>query len=196
MNFQAFYPYDLTETLYLYLASRMPLMPNRIFALLKQKKVKYNSNTCVYNVNDEQLENYFKQVDEQIQNENTTDLETFQSPYKALAKQLRALYPNGLKYGTVKYWRGNTFEICKKLETLSTIMPLNTEECIKATKEYINSFDGDFQYMRTLPYFILKVTIVDGQYEYTSDLLTMIEYIRDPDNNEIPIHTDWIADLK
>lgn len=196
MNIEAFNNYSLEDTMFLYLATRVPLIGNKISNFLGQRLISYNGSHATYKVHDEMLENYFQQLDTQKRSENINNENVFVSPYKALAKKLIDIYPNGIKQGTVKYWRGNIFEICRKLEALSTIATLDTGECIKATQTYVDSFNGDFQYMRTLPYFILKTTLVDGQYEYTSDLLTMIEYIRNPNDTEIPIHTDWIADLK
>jgi len=48
--------------------------------------------------------------------------------------------------------------------------------------------------MRTLKYFIIKRTVLDGATEYVSDLLSYIQMLSD--GEEINNNNNWVADLK
>lgn len=95
-----------------------------------------------------------------------------------LANELRELYPAGRKEGTTYMWRGTTAEIAKKLKTLVVKYKYSftREQVIKATKEYINSFNGNYKKMRLLKYFILKSERdADDNVNVISELMTLIE---------------------
>lgn len=95
-----------------------------------------------------------------------------------LANELRELYPAGRKEGTTYMWRGTTAEIAKKLKTLVVKYKYSftREQVIKATKEYIGSFNGNYKKMRLLKYFILKSERdADDNVNVTSELMTLIE---------------------
>lgn len=95
-----------------------------------------------------------------------------------LANELRELYPAGRKEGTTYMWRGTTAEIAKKLKTLVVKYKYSftKEQVLKATKEYINSFNGNYKKMRLLKYFILKSERdADDNINVISELMTLIE---------------------
>lgn len=95
-----------------------------------------------------------------------------------LANELRELYPAGRKEGTTYMWRGTTSEIAKKLKTLVVKYKYSftREQVIKATKEYISSFNGNYKKMRLLKYFILKSERdADDNVNVISELMTLIE---------------------
>lgn len=95
-----------------------------------------------------------------------------------LANELRELYPTGRKEGTTYMWRGTTAEIAKKLKTLVVKYKYSftREQVIKATKEYISSFNGNYKKMRLLKYFILKSERdADDNVNVISELMTLIE---------------------
>lgn len=95
-----------------------------------------------------------------------------------LANELRELYPAGRKEGTTYMWRGTTAEIAKKLKTLVVKYKytFTKEQVIKATKEYISSFNGNYKKMRLLKYFILKSEKdADDNINVISELMTLIE---------------------
>lgn len=99
-----------------------------------------------------------------------------------LAKSLQALYPEGKKAGTNNYWRGNVPEIRDRLQMfLKRFDDYPDEVIIKATENYVESFNIDTRLMKTLKYFISKKRD-DGSTEY--DLLTFIENI-DSSNTDI-----------
>lgn len=95
-----------------------------------------------------------------------------------LANELRELYPAGRKEGTTYMWRGTTAEVAKKLKTLVVKYKYSftKEQVIRATKEYVSSFNGNYKKMRLLKYFILKSERdADDNVNVISELMTLIE---------------------
>lgn len=111
-----------------------------------------------------------------------------------LANELRELYPAGRKEGTTYMWRGTTAEIAKKLKTLVVKYKYSftKEQVIKATKDYINSFNGNYKKMRLLKYFILKSERdADDNINVISELMTLIE-----NEGQVDIHRDdWMSTM-
>ena len=98
--------------------------------------------------------------------------------FTSLASELREIYPAGRKDGTTYMWRGTTAEVAKKLKTLVVKYgyTINREDVIKATKEYVSSFNGNYRYMQLLKYFILKsVKDADDNVDIKSELMSFIE---------------------
>lgn len=111
-----------------------------------------------------------------------------------LANELRELYPAGRKEGTTYMWRGTTAEIAKKLKTLRVKYKYSftREQAIKATKEYINSFNGNYKKMRLLKYFILKAEKdADDTVNVISELMTLIENEGQTDAHR----EDWLSTI-
>ena len=95
-----------------------------------------------------------------------------------LANELRDLYPAGRKEGTTYMWRGTTAEIVKKLKTLVVKYgyTFTKDQVINATKEYINSFNGNYKRMTILKYFFLKTERdADDNINVISELMSLIE---------------------
>lgn len=114
--------------------------------------------------------------------------------FTSLALELREIYPAGRKDGTSYMWRGTTAEIAKKLKTLVVKYgySLNKEDVIKATKEYVNSFNGNYRYMQLLKYFILKsVKDADNNVEVKSELMSLIENSGQLDAQR----DDWVSNM-
>ena len=111
-----------------------------------------------------------------------------------LANELRELYPTGRKEGTTYMWRGTTAEIAKKLKTLVVKYKytFTKEQVIKATKEYISSFNGNYKKMRLLKYFILKSERdADDNVNVISELMTIIE-----NAGQVDAHRDdWMSTM-
>ena len=64
---------------------------------------------------------------------------------------------------------------------------------IKATENYIKSFNGDYRFMKTLKYFLWSEKVNKaGEVEPTSDLLTYIENAGEIDE----LSDDWLNELK
>lgn len=114
--------------------------------------------------------------------------------FMELANELRELYPTGRKEGTTYMWRGTTAEVAKKLKTLVVKYKYSftKEQAIKATKEYINSFKGNYKRMRLLKYFILKSERdADENINVISEFMSLIEN----EGQEDRIREDWEATL-
>lgn len=84
--------------------------------------------------------------------------------FEELAKKLQDIYPKGNKPGTTYNWGDNTAVIAFKLRTLVAKYGFifTEKEAIKATKEYIESFEDDNRNMKLLKYFILRTSKDDG----------------------------------
>ena len=114
--------------------------------------------------------------------------------YEALAQKMQALYPAGKKPGTSYMWRGTLAEIAKKLKTLVSKYgyALEEEKVLAATKNYVDSFNGNYQKMRLLKYFILKSEKDDdGNIIVVTDLMAYIENEADMDS----LREDWTSSL-
>lgn len=90
-----------------------------------------------------------------------------------LATELKNIFPKGRKEGTNLYWADGVALIVKRLKIfIKKYGDTYTEEqIIKAAKKYVESFNGDYRYMKLLKYFIFKEETESS----TSDLLTYIE---------------------
>lgn len=111
-----------------------------------------------------------------------------------LAKEMRELYPQGRKEGTTYMWRSTTAEIVKKLKTLVVKYKCSftKEQVLKATKEYVNSFNGNYKRMRLLKYFILKSERdADDNINVISELMSIIENEGQTDTKR----EDWISTM-
>lgn len=101
---------------------------------------------------------------------------------QSLAQQMAELFPKGRKGDTNKYWRGNSNIVKQKLKVFfKKYGKYSQEEILKATKKYIDSFNGNYTLMRILPYFIEK--------NNESELLTTLENIDEVTPNT---STEWI----
>ena len=115
-----------------------------------------------------------------------------------LALQLMELFPKGKKDGTSVYWRGNKKDILTKLQKFFKVYgdSYTEEQIIEATKKYVQSFNGNYEYMRALKYFIwkdvMKLDEEGNRYvEKVSDLATLIE-----NGDDDSIKNDWTSTLK
>lgn len=102
-----------------------------------------------------------------------------------LSKTLKEIFPKGKKEGTALYWAEGVSLIDKRLRLFfKKYGVFSSEEIIDATKRYIESFNGNYAYMRTLKYFIFKDIKGVEEIENSSDLLTWIENKNDKDINQ------------
>lgn len=111
-----------------------------------------------------------------------------------LAAKLRALFPKGIKEGTNSRWVDGLALVSKRLKQfVQKYGEFTEDEIVEATKRYVDSFNGNYQRMRTLRYFIWadKRNPGTGEVEYTSDLLSFIEDAESDD-----MITDWEVKLR
>ena len=111
-----------------------------------------------------------------------------------LATKLKELYPKGKKEGTNQFWADGVSIIVKRLKIFYKKYGFyDNDIIIKATEDYIKSFNGDYIFMKTLKYFLWSEKVNKaGEVEPTSDLLTYIENADEVDE----LNNDWLNDLK
>lgn len=124
-----------------------------------------------------------------------------QSPERIenLALKLMKIFPPEKKAGTCHYFRGNKKDISLKLKKFFKLYgnKYTDEQILEAAKKYVDSFNGNYQFMRILKYFIWKdERKIDsegkGYIEETSDLATYIENVK---ANE-PSENNWTMNLR
>lgn len=113
----------------------------------------------------------------------------------ALAERLRELFPKGLKIGS-SAWRGNIREITLRLQKFFKLYgnKWTDEEIVTATTKYVESFNGNYTYMRILKYFIMKSEVKYdeegvGHVEDVSELANWLE------NDTSTLNDDWLTNM-
>lgn len=117
----------------------------------------------------------------------------------ALAEKMRAIMPQGKVPGTPYYYKGNLKEIVEKLKKFISIYgDFTDEEFVNATQKYINSFNGDFKYLKLLKYFIYQgdktVTYGNGIAKKVEENSLLATYLENKDNQEVET-PDWLNNL-
>ena len=117
----------------------------------------------------------------------------------ALAETLMGMFPTGKKPGTSLYWRGNKKDTILKLQKFFKLYgeSYSDEQIINATKSYVESFNGDYSFMRVLKYFIIKSEVKinedgRGSVEQVSDLASYIEN----EGQDSTTNNNWEVELK
>lgn len=117
------------------------------------------------------------------------------SEIEKLASKLKEIFPKGKKEGTNQYWSEGTALIVKRLNLFYRKYgkSYTDEQILDAAKRYVESYKGDYRFMRTLKYFIwAEKTNAKSEVESTSDLLTYIE-----NKEEVQIENgNWEIELK
>ena len=110
-----------------------------------------------------------------------------------LADKLRDIYPSGKIYNTNYYYRCNRQDIINKLKTFFKMYgtKYTDEQIINATQKYVNSFNGNYAYLKLLKYFIWKDERLKG--ESVQSLLA--DFIEN-ESSEDTTSTDWTVELK
>ena len=119
-----------------------------------------------------------------------------------LANKLREIYPAGKKPGYAYTWRDSESCIVDRLKKFFLKYgDYPDEDIIRVTKEYVNSFNGNYTYMQLLKYFIWKnkttgAELVDGrlvgEVEKQSQLAA---YLEDKEEEKKTTH-EWDVELK
>ncbi len=112
-----------------------------------------------------------------------------------LATTLKSIFPKGKKPGTNYYWADGAALISRRLKLFFKKYgtTYNEDQIIQAATTYVQGFNGDYQYMRLLKYFIFKEKVgVDGEIEGDSELISYVENAGQEDECSI----DWTSTLK
>ena len=125
--------------------------------------------------------------------ESTKEVAERTTNVEELADKLRELYPNGKIFNTNYYYRGNRGDIVNKLKTFFKRYgtKYTDEQIINATQKYVNSFNGNYAYLKLLKYFIWKDERLKG--ESVQSLLA--DFIEN-ESSEDTTNTDWTVELK
>ena len=181
---------SLEKILLILLARVSRNIPSALDALLKEDVIRKDEDG--YSVS----EGWSDSIDN-ILVESETNKET-DDRILELADKMMEEFPKGRKEGSNQYWRGNKKEIAVRLRKFAKMYggKWTDIELLKATRRYVQSFNGNYKYMRVLKYFIWKVERKQDEEGNqisceTSDRATLLENKEDTvDNN------DWTNELR
>lgn len=111
-----------------------------------------------------------------------------------LATRLKEIFPKGKKDGTNYYWADGVALIVRRLELFFKKYgnKFTDEQIIQAAEKYVQGFNGNYQYMRLLKYFIFKEKVgANGEIEGDSELISYIENAGQEEN----LRNDWTSSL-
>lgn len=111
-----------------------------------------------------------------------------------LATKLKEIFPKGKKDGTNYYWADGVALIVRRLKVFFKKYgnKFTDEQIIKAAEKYVQGFNGNYQYMRLLKYFIFKEKVgANGEVEGDSELISYIENA----GQEEDLRNDWTSSL-
>jgi hypothetical protein len=112
-----------------------------------------------------------------------------------LATKLKEIFPKGKKDGTNLYWAEGVALIVRRLKLFFKKYgsDYDDDDIIKAAESYVRSFNGNYQYMKTLKYFIFKEKIgANREVEGESDLISYIENAGQEEN----LRNEWTSTLR
>lgn len=113
----------------------------------------------------------------------------------SLATKLKEIFPKGKKDGTNYYWADGVALIIRRLKLFFKKYgdTYTDEQIIRAAEKYVRGFNGNYQYMRLLKYFIFKEKVgAAGEVEGDSELISYIENA----GQEEDLRNDWTSTLK
>ena len=111
-----------------------------------------------------------------------------------LATRLKEIFPKGKKDGTNYYWTEGVALIVRRLKLFFRKYgnKFTDEQIIQAAEKYVQGFNGNYQYMRLLKYFIFKEKVgANGEVEGDSELISYIENA----GQEEDLKNDWTSSL-
>ena len=112
-----------------------------------------------------------------------------------LATKLKEIFPKGKKDGTNYYWAEGVALIVRRLKLFFRKYgnKFTDEQIIQAAEKYVQGFNGNYQYMRLLKYFIFKERVgANGEVEGDSELINYIENAGQEEN----LRDDWATTLR
>ena len=112
-----------------------------------------------------------------------------------LATKLKEIFPKGKKEGTNYYWTEGVVLIIRRLKLFFKKYgnKFTDEQIIQTAEKYVQGFNGNYQYMRLLKYFIFKEKIgANNEVEGDSELISYIENA----GQEESLNSDWTSTLK
>lgn len=120
-----------------------------------------------------------------------------QDRIELLAGQMMELFPALKKAGSSQYFRGNKKDITLRLKKFFKLYgnKFSNDQILDATRKYVESFNGNYTYMRVLKYFIWKDekrvnSDGEGYVDEVSDLASYIE------NDGKEFNKEWTANIR
>lgn len=113
----------------------------------------------------------------------------------ALAEKLKAVFPEGKKRGTTQYWAEGPALITRRLDKFFDKYGRDwtDDQIVDAAQRYVSSFNGDYQFMRVLKYFLWKESSgANGTIEVSSDLYN---YLTHPNQQE-ETNGNWMDSIR
>lgn len=112
-----------------------------------------------------------------------------------LASKLKELFPQGIKTGSTP-WRGNNRDVALRLQKFFKLYgnTWTNDEIYEATRKYVEHFNGDYTYMRTLKYFIMKSekkTDEEGN-SHIEDISELANWL---ENDTEAQNTNWLTNM-
>ena len=115
-----------------------------------------------------------------------------------LVTQLQKIFPEGKKEGTSQYWRGNKREISLRLKKFFKLYDniYTDEQILTAAKNYVKGFNGRYNYMRVLKYFIWKdeKKMTEDEKIQIIEVSDLANYIENADNTN-DLKDEWTSTL-
>ena len=111
-----------------------------------------------------------------------------------LATKLKEIFPKGKKDGTNYYWAEGVALIVRRLKLFFKKYgnEFTDEQIAQAAEKYVQGFNGNYQYMRLLKYFIFKEKVgANGEVEGDSELISYSENA----GQEEDLKNDWTSSL-
>ena len=111
-----------------------------------------------------------------------------------LATKLKEIFPKGKKDGINYYWADGVDIIVRRLKLFFKKYgnKFTDEQIVQAAEKYVQGFNGNYQYMRLLKYFIFKEKVgANGEVEGDSELINYIENADQTDS----LKNDWTSTL-
>lgn len=118
-----------------------------------------------------------------------------QDKLDSLATKLKGIFPKGKKDGTNYYWAEGVALIVRRLKLFFKKYgnDFTDEQITIAAEKYVQSFNGNYQYMKLLKYFIFKEKVgAAGEVEGESELINYIENAGQEGN----LKNDWTSTLR
>lgn len=116
-----------------------------------------------------------------------------------LVDALMKIFPSGKKEGTSLYWKGNRKDNKERLQKFFKLYgnKYSDEQIINAAKKYVESFNGQYTYMRALKYFIWKdeKKIGSDGRKYIEEVSDLASYIENS-GQEDELNNDWTSTLR
>lgn len=104
--------------------------------------------------------------------------------HESLIVKMMEIFPNSIQVSSGKNFRGNRNDNMERMQKFFLFYDkYKDSDILNATERYVKSFNGDYSYMRRLPYFIWRAEIKEGVLMRNSDLATYLEN-KDIDDNK------------